>query len=281
MRPLHKSAVLSQSHTERRVDESERVSDLERQADVTSHPRDPPQFYLTAPSPCPYLDGRKERKVFTHIVGKRAREINEILTQGGFRRSQTIAYRPACESCRSCVSVRVLVGEFEPSPSMRRLARLNRDIVGTALANLPSSDQYTLFRRYLDARHAEGGMSDMTVLDYAMMVEDSHVETRIIEYRRRGPDTAINGRGQGPLLALSLTDVLADGLSMVYSFFDPDLGDRSLGSFMILDHIARARAEGLPYLYLGYWVEGSRKMEYKARFRPQERLLSSGWNRVD
>jgi arginine-tRNA-protein transferase len=248
---------------------------------VTSHPRDAPQFYLTAPSPCPYLPGQEERKVFTHIVGRRAREINEILTQGGFRRSQTIAYRPACETCRSCVSVRVIVDEFRPSESMRRIVRLNSDIVGVALLPRPSGDQYGLFRRYLDARHGDGGMVDMSVLDYSMMVEDSHVETRIVEYRRRGPDTAINGRGQGPLLAVSLTDVLADGLSMVYSFYDPALADRSLGTFMILDHIARARAERLPFLYLGYWVEGSRKMEYKARFRPQQRLMPSGWHRVD
>ena len=248
---------------------------------MTSHHRDTPQFYLTAPSPCPYLLGQKERKVFTHIVGKRAREINEILTQGGFRRSQTIAYRPACETCRACVSVRVIVDEFEPSASMRRLHKINRDLVGATTPNQPSSEQYALFRRYVDARHGEGGMVDMTVLDYSMMVEDSHVETRVVEYRRRGPDTPINGRGQGPLVALCLTDVLADGLSMVYSFFDPDLADRSLGSFMILDHIARARAEGLPYLYLGYWVEGSRKMDYKARFRPQERLMAAGWERYE
>ena len=248
---------------------------------MTSHHRDAPQFYLTAPSPCPYLPGREERKVFTHIVGKRAREVNEVLTQGGFRRSQTIAYRPACEACRSCVSIRVLVGEFRPSGNMRKLVRANRDLVGEVVPNRPSGDQYALFRRYLDARHGDGGMMDMSVLDYAMMVEDSHVETRIVEYRRRGPDTAINGRGQGPLVALSLTDILADGLSMVYSFFDPDLADRSLGSFMILDHMARARAEGMPFLYLGYWVEGSRKMEYKARFRPQQRLMPSGWVRVD
>lgn len=248
---------------------------------MTSHPRDAPQFYLTAPSPCPYLPGREERKVFTHIVGKRAREVNEVLTQGGFRRSQTIAYRPACEACRACVSIRVLVGEFRPSGNMRRLVRANRDLVGEVVPNRPSADQYSLFRRYLDARHADGGMMDMSVLDYAMMVEDSHVETRIVEYRRRGPDTAINGRGHGPLVALCLTDILADGLSMVYSFFDPDLADRSLGSFMILDHLARARAERLPFLYLGYWVEGSRKMEYKARFRPQQRLMPSGWVRVD
>jgi arginyl-tRNA--protein-N-Asp/Glu arginylyltransferase len=248
---------------------------------VTSHPRDALQFYLTAPSPCPYLPGREERKVFTHIVGRRARELNEILTQGGFRRSQTIAYRPACETCRACVSVRVLVDEFRPTASMRRVARENRDLVGTVAPNRPSSEQYSLFRRYLDARHGDGGMVDMTVLDYAMMVEDSHVETRLVEYRRRGPDTAINGRSRGDILAVCLTDVLGDGLSMVYSFYDPRKAERSLGTFMILDHIAEARAMGLPYLYLGYWVEGSRKMNYKARFLPQERLAAPGWRRVE
>ena len=247
---------------------------------MTSQPRDAPQFYLTSPSACPYLPGKEERKVFTHVIGKRARDLNELLTQGGFRRSQTIAYRPACEACRACVSVRVVVDEFRPSANLRRVARQNRDLVGTIVPNRPSSDQYSLFRRYLEARHADGGMVDMTVLDYAMMVEDSHVETRLVEYRRRGPDTAINGRGQGPVLGVCLTDVLGDGLSMVYSFFDPAEGERSLGTWMILDHIERARAMGLPYLYLGYWVEGSRKMDYKARFRPQERLMPQGWVRA-
>jgi arginine-tRNA-protein transferase len=124
-------------------------------------------------------------------------------------------------------------------------------------------------------------MADMSVLDYAMMVGDSYVDTKVFEYRFRGPDTAINGHGEGPLIATALTDVLADGLSMVYSFFDPDYDDRSLGTFMILDHIARARRMGLPYVYLGYWVEGSRKMGYKRRFRPQEHLGAKGWERVD
>jgi leucyl-tRNA---protein transferase len=248
---------------------------------VTSHPRDTPQFYLTAPTPCPYLPGKEERKVFTHIVGKRAREMNEILTQGGFRRSQTIAYRPACEACRACVSVRVIADEFRPTANMRRVLKDNADIVGNLASNRPSSDQYSLFRRYLDSRHADGGMVDMTVLDYSMMVEDSHVETRVVEYRRRGPDTAINGRGRGDVLGVCLTDVLSDGLSMVYSFYDPEEAQRSLGTFMILDHIARARAMKLPYLYLGYWVEGSPKMDYKARFRPQERLMPQGWARVE
>jgi arginyl-tRNA--protein-N-Asp/Glu arginylyltransferase len=248
---------------------------------VTSHSRETPQFFLTAPSPCPYLPGQEERKVFTHLVGRRAGELNDILTHGGFRRSQTIAYRPACESCRACVSVRVPVDGFTPSRNLRRIAKHNRDLVGTAAANQATSEQYSLFRRYLDSRHADGGMIDMSVLDYAMMVEDSHIETRVVEYRRRGPDTFINGRGEGPPLAVCLTDVLADGLSMVYSFYDPDEAARSLGTFVILDHIARARQMGLPYVYLGYWVEGSRKMAYKARFMPQERLLGQGWTRVE
>ncbi len=219
--------------------------------------------------------------MFTHLVGRRARDLNEILTQGGFRRSQTIAYRPACETCRACVSVRVVVDEFEPSASQRRILSRNADWIGTPEPNRPASEQYALFRRYLDARHCDGGMVDMTVLDYAMMVEDSHVDTHLVSYRRRGPDTAITGHGSGLPLAFCLTDVLADGLSMVYSFYDPEEASRSPGTFMILDHIHRARRLGLPYLYLGYWVEGSRKMDYKSRFLPQERLMGQGWVRAD
>jgi arginyl-tRNA--protein-N-Asp/Glu arginylyltransferase len=248
---------------------------------MTRHTTETPQFYLTAPAPCPYLPGRAERKVFTHLVGDRAAALNDILTQGGFRRSQNIAYRPACEGCRSCVSVRVVVDGFRPTRNLARVHRRNCDLVGAETSASPSSDQYALFRAYLDSRHADGGMADMTVLDYAMMVGDSHVDTLVIEYRFRGPDTAINGRGEGPLIATALTDVLADGLSMVYSFFDPDYADRSLGTYMILDHIARARRMGLPYVYLGYWVDGSRKMAYKRRFRPQEHLGPRGWVRVD
>ncbi len=247
---------------------------------MTSHSRDAPQFYLTSPSACPYLPGKEERKVFTHIVGRRGRELNEILTQGGFRRSQTIAYRPACDACRACVSVRVLVDEFKPSDNLKRVLKNNADLIGNELPNRPSSEQYALFRRYVDARHADGGMADMSVLDYSMMVEDSHVDTQLIEYRRRGIDSGITGRGEGNLIAVSLMDVMSDGLSMVYSFYDPDHQARGLGTYMILDHIRRAKAMGLPYLYLGYWVEGSKKMGYKARFTPQERLSAHGWVRV-
>ena len=188
--------------------------------------------------------------------------------------------RPA-KACRACVSVRVVAEDFAPSRNMRRIAERNADVIGDMRAPVPTSEQYSVFRAYLDTRHRDGGMADMTVLDYAMMIEDSHVDTRLVEYRRRGPDSGINGRGAGKLLAVALTDVLSDGLSMVYSFFDPDAGERSLGTLMILDHIARATAMGLAYVYLGYWVPGSRKMDYKGRFLPQERLLPPGWTRVE
>jgi arginine-tRNA-protein transferase len=215
-----------------------------------------PQFYLTAPAACPYLPGDLERKVFTHLVGPRAAEMNDLLTQGGFRRSQNIAYRPACEACRACVSVRILAHEFEPARSMKRVSAANSDVVSTMGPAQPSTEQFSLFRRYLDHRHQRGGMSDMSALDYAIMVEDTHVNTRLIEYRRR---------------------MMSDGLSMVYSFFDPALEKQSLGTHMILDHISRTRSLGLPHVYLGYWVKGSSKMGYKTRFQPQEHLTPRGW----
>ncbi|MEM9222816.1 MAG: arginyltransferase [Pseudomonadota bacterium] len=233
-----------------------------------------PQFYLTAPSPCPYLPDRYERKVFTHLVGGRAESLNDLLTQGGFRRSQNIAYRPACEGCRACVSVRVLVDEFVWTRSLRRIMKVNAGLERHERPALPSSEQYSVFRAYLDSRHTDGGMADMTVLDYAMMVEDTHVDTRLFEYRRN------DAAGRGPLVACALSDVLADGLSMVYSFFEPDEAAQSLGTYMILDHVARAAELGLPYVYLGYWVGGSDKMAYKSRFQPQEHLSARGWVRA-
>jgi arginine-tRNA-protein transferase len=236
---------------------------------VTNQQRDNPQFYLTLPTPCPYLKGLKERKIFTHLSGDFAPALNDVLAQGGFRRSQSIAYHPACEGCSACISVRVLTEEFKPTRSMRRIRALNHDVLATEVAPLATSEQYSVFRAYIDSRHAEGGMADMSVLDYTTMIEDTHVQTQFIEYRA-GPR----------LIACALTDILSNGLSMVYSFYEPDDSlERSLGTFMILDHIDRARKLKLPYLYLGYWVEKSPKMEYKSRFLPQERLTSKGWGR--
>jgi leucyl-tRNA---protein transferase len=241
---------------------------------VTIERRNFPQFFITAPAPCPYLPGRVERKVFTHLIGAEARQLNTQLSQAGFRRSQNIAYRPACDGCSACVSVRVCVQQFEPTPSMRKIARRNGDLRSDVKQAKATSEQYSLFRSYIDDRHADGGMADMTVLDFAAMVDDSFVDSRIVEYHV--PDE----KGRRQLVACVLTDVLNDGLSMIYSFYDPELAGRSLGTFMILDHIERARKLSLPYLYLGYWVKGSRKMNYKGRFLPQERLTAEGWLKV-
>jgi arginine-tRNA-protein transferase len=242
-----------------------------------------PEFYVTAPQSCPYLKGRHERKLFTHLTHDKPRLLVDSLLRGGFRRSQNIAYMPYCEGCQACVSVRVVVDEFVASRSFRRVLARNQDIVATRVAAVPTSEQYSLFRGYIDDRHGDGGMADMTVLDYAMMVEDSIIDTYLTEYRL--PPVISEGAGgspsKGPLVAVALCDRLSDGISMVYSFYDTDDDTRSLGSYMILEQIAEARRLGLPYLYLGYWIEGSRKMAYKRRFGPQERLGSNGWQRID
>ena len=231
-----------------------------------------PQFFITAPSPCPYLTGRVERKVFTHLVGNDARSLNTQLSQGGFRRSQNIAYRPACEGCAACVSVRVPVNTFDMTRSFRRNFKDNADVSATVVKSRATSDHYALFRAYIDARHGSGGMADMTVLDFAAMVDDNFVDSRLVEYRLGGSIDA-----PGRLIAAVLIDILGDGISMIYSFYEPEEAHRGLGTFMILDNIARVRKLGLPYLYLGYWVRGSRKMDYKSRFLPQERLTPDGW----
>ena len=236
---------------------------------MTADRRNFPQFFITAPAPCPYLPGRLERKVFTHLIGPEARALNSQLSQGGFRRSQNIAYRPACDGCTSCVSVRVRAQHFRPTPSQRRIVKRNGDLHAAFAGGRATNEQYSLFRTYIEERHGEGGMADMSILDFGAMVSDGFTDSRLVEYR-------LAGEGK-PLIAAVLSDVLDDGISLIYSFYDPNYDWRSLGSFMILDHIARARRAGLPYVYLGYWVKSSRKMSYKANFAPQERLTADGW----
>ena len=207
---------------------------------MTEHKNNFPEFYITAPQPCPYLPGRLERKLFTHLTRDKPRFLIDNLLKGGFRRSQNIAYMPYCDACSACVPVRILVDEFAPRRSLRRIARINSDLVATRMQPAPSSEQYALFRDYIDARHADGGMAEMSVLDYSLMVEDSVVETFVTEYRLK-PDP--HGDGKSPLIAVSLCDRLSDGISMVYSFYDPSQPQRSLGTYMILDHVElRARA---------------------------------------
>lgn len=207
-------------------------------------------------------------------MGENADLLNNTLTHGGFRRSQNIAYRPTCDDCSACISVRVVVDQFIETKSFRRIQRANRDLVRTTSDPVATEEQFSLLRTYLDDRHSDGGMSDMTALDFASMVEDTPVNTTILEYRKR---TEIGSEEQEPLLAVALSDQLDDGLSMVYSFFDASQPTRSLGTYMVLDHISRARQLGLPYVYLGYWVKDSQKMAYKARFKPLQGLRPEGW----
>ena len=248
---------------------------------MTQHPLDTPQFFLTAPARCPYLPDRLERKVFTHLIGERAPAMNDLLSHGGFRRSQNIAYRPACETCHACISARVVVDRFRPDRTQRRTVSRNGDLIGREVAPVTTDEQFALFRSYLASRHADGGMMDMGRDDYASMVEDTQVDTMLVEYRLREPGETFDDTDLGQLYGVALTDVLIDGLSMVYSFYDPALAHRSLGTHMIVDHVARARRRGLPYLYLGYWVNGSPKMDYKRRYGPMQFLMPQGWVSFD
>ncbi|WP_022685201.1 arginyltransferase [Sphingomonas phyllosphaerae] len=233
-----------------------------------------PRFFVTSPQPCPYLPGRQERKVFTELSGPNAAELNDALGRIGFRRSQSVAYRPSCAGCAACVSVRVRTHEFEPNATQRKLVRRHADLDVAACRPWATDEQYTLMRRYLSARHPGGGMAAMDESDFSDMVEHSPVNSVIVEYRE--PSGA--GGRPGKLVGCCLTDRQADGLSMVYSFFDTDQDARpALGNFIILDHIARAREAALPYVYLGYWVKGSTRMAYKTRYRPLEMLGPNGW----
>jgi arginine-tRNA-protein transferase len=225
-----------------------------------------PQFYVTAPQPCPYLAGRTERKLFTALQGDAAPDLNDKLSKQGFRRSQNVLYRPSCAECSACMSARIDVFKFTPSRSQRRIEKRAAYLSRRPTSPWATEDQYDLFRRYLDGRHATGGMADMDMFEFAAMVEETPIRSRLFEYS----DSA-------SLSAVCLTDILDDGLSMVYSFFDPDLEKLSLGTYLILDHIRIAQELGLPYIYLGYWVPGSPKMDYKANFKGLEIFRSNAW----
>lgn len=229
------------------------------------------QFFITLPAPCPYLDGLEERKIFTPLDPLSTPYINDYLTHSGFRRSQNVIYRPACEGCNACKSLRVLVRDFKAGKTFKRILSKNKHLKRTISEALATREQYKLLKEYLHTRHPKGGMNDMNFERYELMVEDCAYEAEIVEYR-----TADN-----QLIACAIIDRLSDGLSMVYSFFDPYMAKNGLGNFMVLDHIKRVQELGQDYLYLGYWVENSRKMKYKSRYRPFEILGEAGWQRYN
>jgi arginyl-tRNA--protein-N-Asp/Glu arginylyltransferase len=228
-------------------------------------------FFSTAPLPCPYLPGRMERRVVTELIGRDAVALHEQLSLAGFRRSHGIAYVPACAGCDACKAVRVLVDRFEPSRSQRRVANRNVDIVAEVRDAVATHEQFQLFSAYQRGRHGDGDMSKMDFFDYQGLVEDTSVDTHVIEFRDRG----------GALVGACLTDRMANGLSAVYSFFDPAQEGRSLGSFMILWLIDEARRRSLDYVYLGFWISDCSKMAYKRRFQPMEVRTSRGWVAID
>ncbi len=213
-----------------------------------------------------------ERKLFAALQGDTANALNDVLSHQGFRRSQNVVYRPSCADCALCLSARIRVKDFEPTRSLKRIIKKNQHLLREGSSPWATEDQYALFKRYLASRHYDGGMADMDIFEFAAMVEETPVRSRVVEYR------SVNQTdGEQSLSAVCLTDVLSDGLSMVYSFFDPSLAKSSLGTYVILDHIEMAKAANLPYVYLGYWVPGSPKMDYKARFRPLEIYRAGGW----
>ena len=212
-----------------------------------------------------------ERKLFTALQGENAEKLNNSLSQQGFRRSQNVLYRPSCAECSACLSARINVSEFTASKSQKRVRKRNSWLKRRATSPWATEDQYELFRSYLDTRHADGGMADMDVFEFASMIEETPIRSRIVEYVDR---ESLN------LIGVSLTDVLEDGLSMVYSFYAPERERNSLGTYMILDHIDIARETGLPYVYLGYWVPGSQKMGYKSRFSGLEVYVGGKWQSV-
>ena len=225
-----------------------------------------PQFYITGNQPCPYKEGFIEKKLFTTLDGSKAQSLNDSLSQQGFRRSQNIIYRPNCQKCDSCRSVRIPVKKYQFSKSDRRILRKNNELIRYECAPWATEDQFELFSKYLRNRHYGGGMSEMDNYEFSSMIEESNVSTTVYEYYQANK-----------LIAASLTDTISDGLSMVYSFYDVSMSKSSLGKFMILDHIELVREAGLQNLYLGYLVKESRKMKYKRHFSPLEQYYKGNW----
>lgn len=229
----------------------------------------PLQFYRSSPAPCPYLPGRIERKLFARLGGAESAGVNATLSQAGFRRSHDIIYKPACPGCAACVAVRVPVARFAPSGSLQKIMRRGSFLTATLTLPQPDREQYGLFLAYEKSRHADSDMARMSFDDYRAMVTEGQADTL----------TLTLGVPQGRLAGIMLADRLPDGWSAVYSFYDPapEAARLSLGTLLILRLIEEARRAALPYVYLGYWVRNSRKMDYKSRFRPLEMLGPTGW----
>jgi len=226
------------------------------------------QFFATSPVPCPYIPGRAERKLIVELGGSGGAAFYDDLSRAGFRRSHRFAYRPACRGCASCVPVRIAIERFVDSRSTRRIRNANRDLSGSLVPTRATPEQFRLFSAYQRLRHGDSDMASMRYGDYRGMVEDTPVRTGLAEFRD----------GCGSLVAAALIDLLDDGVSAVYSFYDPHQPKRSLGIWSVLWLVEECRRRGQPFVYLGYWIADSPKMSYKDRFPALERLDERGWS---
>ena len=229
------------------------------------------QFFATSPTPCPYVAGLAEQKLVLELKTEDAGAFFGELSRAGFRRSHGLAYKPTCKGCNSCVPVRIPVDGFEDSRSLRRIRNRNSDLTAHERPPKATEEQFILFKRYLTRRHGESDMAEMGWRDYRAMVEDTPIDSAIIEHRGENglPEAAV------------LIDLADDSISAVYSYFDPDQPRRSLGVYMVLDLVRRAQKLGLSHVYLGYWIEGSATMDYKRRFPGLEALEDAVWRPIE
>ncbi len=228
-------------------------------------------FFTTSDLPCPYIEGQVERRMLTELVGRSTITLNDQLSLAGFRRSHGVAYAPACPQCQACMAVRIVVDDFKMSKSQRRIWNRNSDLSCEILPAVATGEQFELFCRYQKRRHAGGEMAKMNYFEFQNLVEETPVETSVIEFRD----------ADDYLVGAILMDRLASGLSAVYSFFDPDEEKRSLGSEMLLWLVNYAKVHSFDYIYLGYWVKGSQKMAYKSKFSPLEVCTIRGWENFE
>ena len=236
--------------------------------DKRLHRKVPLTMRLSMESNCPYIRGQTEQRIAVDI--SKDPQCHDGLAAAGFRRVENWVYRPACPQCNACLPWRVDAENFKPSRNMSRIIKKNRDLTRHIASPTPSDDHYRLFKTYVTSRHDDGQMAQMDQYDFTSMISNSPIETVLISYND----------AENNLVGAILSDLQSDGLSAVYSFFEPDLTTRSLGTFMVLDLLGIARESDFNWVYLGYFVEGSRKMEYKARFAPAEVFKDGQWQGV-